>query len=92
MGLMQLMPGTASDLGVRDPYCPRENVLAGCRYFRYLLDTFNQSLPLALAAYNAGAHRVVNAGYRVPGIKETQEFVTDVLENYYRNAHHTLRF
>lgn len=82
MGLMQLMPGTASDLGVRDPYCVRENVLAGCRYFRYLLDMFNQSLPLALAAYNAGSQRVVNAGYRVPGIKETQEFVTSVLENY----------
>jgi len=92
MGLMQLMPGTASDLEVRDPHCPRENVLAGCRYFRYLLDTFKQSLPLALAAYNAGPHRVVNAGYRVPEIKETQEFVTDVLENYYRNVHHTLRF
>jgi len=82
MGLMQLMPGTASDLGVRDPYCVRENVLAGCRYFRYLLDMFNQSLPLALAAYNAGSQRVVNAGYRVPGIKETQEFVTGVLEYY----------
>lgn len=92
MGLMRLMPGTASELGGRDPYCPRENVLAGCHHFRYLLDTFNQSLPLALAAYNAGSQRVVSAGYRVPGIKETQEFVTDVLENYYRNAHHTLRF
>jgi soluble lytic murein transglycosylase-like protein len=81
MGLMQLMPGTASDLGVRDPYNPRENVLAGCRYFRVLLNRF-QSLPLALAAYNAGSQRVVNAGHRVPGIRETQEFVTSVLENY----------
>jgi len=83
MGLMQLMPGTASDLGVRDPFCPRENVLAGCRYLRFLLDHFQGSLPLAVAAYNAGHQRVVAAGYQVPAIKETQEFVTQVLGLYY---------
>jgi hypothetical protein len=82
MGLMQLMPGTASDLGVRDPFCPRENILAGCRYLRLLLDNFQGSLPLAVAAYNAGHQRVVAAGYHIPPIKETQEFVTQVLGLY----------
>jgi soluble lytic murein transglycosylase-like protein len=83
MGLMQLMPGTATFLGVSDPFCPRQNILGGCRYLRMLLDYFNDSLPLALAAYNAGHQRVVAAGFRIPAIKETQEFVTRVLERYY---------
>jgi hypothetical protein len=82
MGLMQLMPGTAASLGVRDPFDPRENVLAGCRYFRLLLDYFQGSVPLALAGYNAGYHRVVSAGCQVPNIKETQEFVTRVMGLY----------
>lgn len=86
MGLMQLMPGTAEFLGVRDPFCPRENILAGCRYLRLLLDFFNDSLPLALAAYNAGHQRVVAAGYRIPPLKETQEFVTQVLGLHYLTA------
>jgi hypothetical protein len=83
MGLMQLMPGTAAALGVRDPFDPRENILAGCRYFRFLLDYFHGNVPLALAGYNAGQHRVVAAGCQVPAIKETQEFVTQVMGLYY---------
>ena len=83
MGLMQLMPGTAASLGVRDPFDPRENILAGCRHFRFLLDYFHGNLPLALAGYNAGQHRVVAAGCQVPAIKETQEFVTQVMGLYY---------
>ncbi|MBW1992486.1 MAG: lytic transglycosylase domain-containing protein [Deltaproteobacteria bacterium] len=83
MGLMQLMPGTAEFLGVKDPFCPRENILAGCRYLRLLLDFFGQSLPLALAAYNAGFQRVLDAGCRVPDIKETKDFVTKVLGYYF---------
>jgi soluble lytic murein transglycosylase-like protein len=82
MGLMQLMPGTATSLGVEDPFAPRENVLAGCRYFRSLLDTFQGSVPLALAAYNAGYRRVISAGWQVPDIKETQNFVTQVMGLY----------
>jgi len=83
MGLMQLMPGTAASLGVRDPFDPRENILAGCRYFRQLLDYFQGNVPLALAGYNAGYHRVISAGCQVPAIKETQEFVTQVMGLYY---------
>jgi hypothetical protein len=82
MGLMQLMPGTAASLGVRDPFDPRENILAGCRYFRQLLDYFQGNVPLALAGYNAGYHRVISAGYQVPAIKETREFVTQVMGLY----------
>lgn len=83
MGLMQLMPDTATLLGVQDPFSPRENILGGCRYFRYLLDCFQGSVPLALAAYNAGSQRVISAGYQIPAIKETQGFVTQVLAHYF---------
>jgi hypothetical protein len=83
MGLMQLMPGTADFLGVRDPFSPRENIYGGCRYLRLLLDSLGGSVPLALAAYNAGFQRVVNCGFQVPSIKETQDFVTRVLGLYY---------
>ncbi len=82
MGLMQLMPGTAKFLSIEDPFCPRENILGGCRYLRLLLDFFGQSLPLALAAYNAGFQRVIDSGCQVPDIKETQDFVTKVMGNY----------
>ncbi|MEW6658990.1 MAG: transglycosylase SLT domain-containing protein [Thermodesulfobacteriota bacterium] len=82
MGLMQLMPGTAAFLGVQEPFNPRENILGGCRYLRLLLDFFGGSVPLALAGYNAGYQRVVNCGYRVPDIKETQEFLTQVMGWY----------
>jgi hypothetical protein len=79
MGLMQLMPGTAALLGVQEPFNPRENIMGGCRYLRLLIDSFGGSVPLALAGYNAGYQRVVDCGYRVPAIKETQEFLTQVM-------------
>jgi len=82
MGLMQLMPGTARLLGVEEPFNPRENIHGGCRYLRMLIDSFGGSLPLALAAYNAGPQRVVDSGFRVPEIKETQEFLTQVIGRY----------
>ena len=82
MGLMQLMPGTAAFLGVQEPFNPRENILGGCRYLRLLIDFFGGSLPLALAGYNAGFQRVINCGYQVPPIKETQDFVTAVMGRY----------
>lgn len=82
MGLMQLMPGTAAFLGVQDAFNPRENIFGGCRYLRLLIDSFGGSLQLALAGYNAGYQRVVDCGYRVPDIKETQSFLTQVMGNY----------
>jgi soluble lytic murein transglycosylase len=81
MGLMQLMPGTARDLYVRDPFSPRENIMGGARYLRWLLDRFNGDLRLALAAYNAGPERVESSG-SIPNIPETVEFVKRVLRFY----------
>ena len=75
--------GHGGFLGVRDAFDFRENILAGCRHFRYLLDYFQGNVPLALAGYNAGQHRVISAGCQVPAIKETQEFVTQVMGLYY---------
>ncbi len=92
MGLMQLMPGTARDLGVEDPFCPRQNIQAGSRYLRLLLNLFGQDLPLALAAYNAGFRRVLEHGWRIPPIPETQDFVSRVLQEYTRRESHLARF
>jgi soluble lytic murein transglycosylase-like protein len=92
MGLMQLMPGTARDLGVEDPFCPRQNIHAGSRYLRLLLNLFGQDLPLALAAYNAGFRRVLEHGGRVPPIPETQDFVSRVLQEYTQREQHLARF
>ena len=80
-GLMQLMPGTADDLQVVNPYDAQENVSAGTRYLKMLLEKFNYRLPLALAAYNAGPKRV-DQHQDVPPIRETQNFVRDVCENF----------
>jgi hypothetical protein len=78
LGLMQLMPGTAAVLGVRDAFDPRENVEAGARHLRELLDRFANDVSLALAAYNAGPQAVIKHG-GVPPYPETQAFVTRVL-------------
>ncbi|MHB8066483.1 MAG: lytic transglycosylase domain-containing protein [Desulfobaccales bacterium] len=80
-GLMQLMPGTAEELQVRNPYDIRENIWAGTRYLGMLLQRFNNHLPSALAAYNAGPHRVEK--YQgIPPIEETKNFVQNVCANF----------
>lgn len=82
MGLMQLMPGTASRYGVSDAFDPVQNVHAGARYLNDLLKMFNQDLNLALAAYNAGEKSVIKYGNRIPPYRETVAYVPKVLDNY----------
>ena len=82
-GLMQIMPETGEDLGLDNPFDPRENILAGTRYIRLLLDRFHGVIPLALAAYNAGPERI-GPLREVPRIAETENFVEKVMD-YYMN-------
>lgn len=81
-GLMQLMPETARELNVRDPFNPDQNIDGGTRYLRYLLQTFEGDLTLALAAYNAGPS-LVKRVQRVPRIPETVAYVKRVLAYYH---------
>lgn len=78
-GLMQLMPGTSEELGVKDIYDPRENIKGGIQYLGKQLKRFNGNLELALAAYNAGPERVLEADNKVPNIPETKDYVKKIL-------------
>lgn len=80
-GLMQLMPATASWLGVADAFDPVENIDAGARYLRQLLDEFDQDVHLAVAAYNAGPTAVKRWG-GVPRFTETEQYVPRVLGHF----------
>lgn len=86
-GLMQLMPATARRFGVQNIYDPAENIEAGTRYLRFLLDTFNGDVGLALAGYNAGEGAVMKYGYRVPPYRETQHYVRSISAKYGRSTH-----
>ena len=77
-GLMQLMPATARQFGVRNVFDPRENVAGGARFLRALIDRYEGDLTLALGAYNAGPGRVDQAG-GVPAIHETQDYISAIL-------------
>ena len=79
---MQLMPSTQTMLGVSNPFNPQHNVEAGARYLAMLKQTFSGNVQLALAAYNAGPQAVVAAGYTVPAIAETQQYVRCVFAAY----------
>ena len=78
MGLMQLMPETARIYGVSNPYNPEDNVRAGVKYLRALLDRYDGSEELALAAYNAGPGAVDKHGQSVPPYKETRNYVAQI--------------
>ncbi len=81
-GLMQLMPGTARRFGVTSIYDPKQNIDAGVRYMRWLLDTFKGDVVLALAGYNAGEGAVMKYGWNVPPYRETQEYVRRITSRY----------
>jgi len=78
LGLMQLMPATVVGLNVEDPFDPKENVDAGARFLKQLLQRYGGDVALALGAYNAGPARVDAAG-DVPAIPETMDYVNDIL-------------
>jgi soluble lytic murein transglycosylase-like protein len=83
-GLMQLLPETAARLGVKDVFDPKENIDAGTRYLRDLLQMYNNDLVLTLAAYNAGPDRVQQYG-TVPPFAETISYVRKVKRTYEKN-------
>ena len=81
-GLMQLMPATARRFGVTDIYDPKQNIEAGVKYMRWLLDTFKGDVVLALAGYNAGGGAVMKYGWQVPPYSETREYVRRISARY----------
>jgi soluble lytic murein transglycosylase-like protein len=84
MGLMQLMPGTAEEMQVVEPFEASENIMGGSRYLRKMLNLFEGDLQLGLAAYNAGPNKVLEYG-RMPNIPETEQYVEKVLLEYGKN-------
>jgi soluble lytic murein transglycosylase-like protein len=81
-GLMQLMPETAARFGVKNIFDVRENIFAGTRYLRWLLDRFGGDVRLALAGYNAGEGAVEYYGLRIPPFMETQNYVRLIYARY----------
>ncbi|MGH9948399.1 MAG: lytic transglycosylase domain-containing protein [Pyrinomonadaceae bacterium] len=81
-GLMQLMPATARRFGVTSIYDPKQNIDAGVKYMRWLLDTFQGDVVLALAGYNAGEGAVMKYGWNIPPYRETQEYVRRITSRY----------
>jgi soluble lytic murein transglycosylase-like protein len=82
VGLMQLMPATATRFGVSNPFDPKQNIHAGARYLKFLIDRFGQDVRLALAAYNAGEEAVDRNGGQIPPFTETMAYVPRVLKIY----------
>lgn len=89
-GLMQIVPSTARLLGIRDPFDPQQNIAAGTKYFRYLLDRFDNET-MALAAYNAGEGNVERFG-GIPPFSETKNYIVKVnrrMDRYRQRVHST---
>jgi soluble lytic murein transglycosylase-like protein len=83
LGLMQLIPTTAQRFGVNDAFSPQQNVDAGVRYLKTLLERYNGNLDLALAAYNAG-EGAVDRAHGIPAFRETRSYVQKVQDAYFR--------
>lgn len=81
-GLMQLMPDTAKEMGVKDVLDPKSNVQGGARYLKRMLTLFDNDITLAVAAYNAGPEAVLSRGKVVPPFAETRRYVPNVLRDY----------
>jgi soluble lytic murein transglycosylase-like protein len=81
-GLMQLMPATAARWGVKNIYSPQQNIEAGVKYMRWLMDKFGGDLKLALAAYNAGEGSVMKFGNQIPPYTETRNYVARITAHY----------
>lgn len=81
-GLMQLMPATARRFGVTEIYNPKQNIEAGIKYMRWLMNTFDGDVALALAGYNAGEGAVMKYGNTIPPYRETQEYVRRISARY----------
>lgn len=84
MGVMQLMPATAKELGVNDAFDPEQNIMGGAKLISKLLDQYDGDTKLALAAYNAGSGNVRKYG-GIPPFKETQNYVVKVMQYYSQN-------
>jgi soluble lytic murein transglycosylase-like protein len=82
VGLMQLMPATASRFGVSNPYDVTQNVQAGARYLKFLIERYGHDIRIALAAYNAGEDAVARNGGQIPPFSETMAYVPRVLKIY----------
>lgn len=88
-GLMQLIPSTAARFGVTNIFDREQNVHAGTRYLKFLLDTFNGDVDLALAGYNAGENAVMRYNYQVPPYRETRDYVRSITARY-RSRYHQI--